>query len=83
MFAILKNKGLDPDKPRYLTKVTQTFNILENFDIVLVGAGSAGCIVANQIINNTNYKVLLIEAGPSDNKPNYPSTSWLWNDFLS
>jgi len=40
---------------------------LENFDIAIVGAGSAGCIVANQIINSTNYKVLLIEAGPSDN----------------
>jgi len=42
---------------------------LENFDIVIVGAGSAGCIVASQIINNSNYKVLLIEAGPSDNNP--------------
>jgi len=42
---------------------------LENFDIVIVGAGSAGCIITNQIINNTNYKVLLIEAGPSDNNP--------------
>ena len=42
---------------------------MENFDIVIVGAGSAGCIVANQIINNTNYKVLLLEAGPSDINP--------------
>ena len=42
---------------------------MENFDIVIVGAGSAGCITTNQIINNTNYKVLLIEAGPSDNNP--------------
>ena len=42
---------------------------MENFDIVIVGAGSAGCIVANKIINNTNYKVLLLEAGPSDNNP--------------
>jgi len=42
---------------------------LENFDLVIVGAGSAGCIITNQIINNTNYKVLLIEAGPSDNNP--------------
>ena len=41
---------------------------MENFDIVIVGAGSAGCIITNQIINNTNYKVLLIEAGPGDNK---------------
>jgi len=42
---------------------------LDNFDIVVVGAGSAGCIVTNQIINNTNYKVLLVEAGTSDNNP--------------
>jgi len=42
---------------------------LENFDIVIVGAGSAGCIITNQIINSTNFKVLLIEAGPSDNNP--------------
>ena len=42
---------------------------MNNFDIVIVGAGSAGCIVTNQIINNTNYKVLLIESGPNDNNP--------------
>ena len=42
---------------------------MNNFDLVIVGAGSAGCIVANQIISNTNLRVLLIEAGPSDNSP--------------
>ena len=42
---------------------------MNNFDLVIVGAGSAGCIVANQIIKNTNLKVLLVEAGPDDNKP--------------
>jgi choline dehydrogenase len=42
---------------------------LENFDIVIVGAGSAGCIITNQIIKNTNYRVLLIEAGSRDNNP--------------
>ena len=42
---------------------------MDNFDLVIVGAGSAGCIVANNIINTTNYRVLLIEAGPSDNNP--------------
>ena len=42
---------------------------MDNFDLVIVGAGSAGCIVANNIINNTKYKVLLIEAGPSDKNP--------------
>jgi len=42
---------------------------LESFDLVIVGAGSAGCIVANQLINNTSYKILLIEAGPTDINP--------------
>ena len=39
---------------------------MNNFDIVIVGAGSAGCILANKLINNTNYNILLIEAGPGD-----------------
>ena len=42
---------------------------MDNFDLVIVGAGSAGCIITSNLINNTNYKVLLIEAGPSDNSP--------------
>ena len=42
---------------------------MENFDLVVVGAGSAGCIVTNQIINHSNLKVLLIEAGPNDSNP--------------
>ncbi len=39
---------------------------MDNIDLVIVGAGSAGCIVANKFINNTNYNILLIEAGPID-----------------
>ena len=31
---------------------------MDNFDIVVVGAGSAGCIITNQIINNTNYNII-------------------------
>ena len=40
---------------------------MNNIDLVIVGAGSAGCILANKLINNTNYTILLIEAGPKDN----------------
>ncbi len=40
---------------------------MNNIDIVIVGAGSAGCILANKLINYTDYNILLIEAGPKDN----------------
>lgn len=39
------------------------------FDYVVVGAGSSGCVVANRLSQCGRYSVALIEAGPSDNNP--------------
>ena len=39
------------------------------FDYVVVGAGSAGCAVANRLSQCGKYNVALIEAGPKDNNP--------------
>ena len=41
-----------------------------DFDYIVVGAGTAGCIVANRLSANPNRRVLILEAGGNDN--------WIW-----
>tara|TARA_R100001129_G_scaffold172442_2_gene143133 strand:- start:4991 stop:6685 length:1695 start_codon:yes stop_codon:yes gene_type:complete len=67
------------------------FNPVDRFDYVIVGGGSAGCLLANRLSRDPSTRVLLLEAGKKDNylwihvPVGYlycignPRTDWLYN----
>jgi choline dehydrogenase len=42
---------------------------MDAFDFIIVGGGSAGCVLANRLSENPQHSVLLIESGKNDTDP--------------
>lgn len=46
---------------------------MSQFDLIIVGGGTAGCVVASQIARQTDLRIAIVEPGPAIDRPPVPT----------
>lgn len=53
------SKFIEDSKIHSISEPPETLNLFKSYDFVIVGAGSAGCVIANRLTEIHEWKVII------------------------